>query len=120
MITFGLVSVLLLAAKLFIGKWGIDFNVLLAANCLFFFISLVVFNLQRRAIQNSNPHVFIRSVMAGMLIKMGVCVSAVIAYVLLSGLHFNKPSVFISMFVYLLYLAVEVAVVIKMNKQKDA
>ncbi len=119
-ITFGGASVIFIAAKLFVTRWVIDYNVLLAANCLFFFISLLVFNMQRRAMTNSNPNVFIRSVMAGMMIKMGVVAGAVVAYVLLSGSWFNKPAVFISMFLYLVYLAVEAAIMIKLNKRKNA
>ena len=70
--------------------------------------------------QHSNPNVFIRSVMAGMMIKMFIVIVAVIAYVLLSGKSFNKPAIFISLLLYLVYLAVEVAAVMKLNKRKNA
>jgi len=69
---------------------------------------------------NSNPQVFIRRVMLSIMLKMLVAVVAVIAYVLISGKSFNKPAVFISMLVYMLYLVVEVWLLMKQNKTKHA
>lgn len=102
-----------------LAKWGIDSNVLIIANILFFLISMLAFFIQKRALGNSNPNVFVRSVMAGMLIKMGVVVTAVIVYRLVAGNHVSKVSVFASMFLYLLYLGVEVAVITRLNNQKN-
>jgi len=110
----------LIATKSLLGKWGIDHNVLIIANVLFFLISLLAFFMQQKALNNSNPNVFIRSVMAGMLIKMFVCITAVIIYRLIAGNAVSKVSVFAAMFLYLLYLGVEVAVITKLNKQKHA
>ena len=110
----------LIATKSLLSKWGIDSNVLIIANVLFFLISLLAFFMQQKALNNSNPNVFVRSVMAGMLIKMFVCITAVIIYRLIAGNAVSKVSVFAAMFLYLLYLGVEVAVITKLNKQKHA
>ncbi len=96
----------------------IDSNVLLLSNAMFFIISIISFFIQRNGLQNKNPHVFVRSVMGGMMFKMVVCMIAVIAYVYFSGESFNKRAVFIALFLYLVYLAIEVYVVMKMNKNK--
>ena len=119
-LTFSLFTLILLIAKLFFDNNGIDFIVILIANALFFLMSILVFRMQRKAMQHSNPNVFIRSVMAGMMIKMFIVIVAVMAYVLLSGKNFNKPAIFISLLLYLVYLAVEVAAVMKLNKRKNA
>ncbi len=119
-LTFSLFTLILLIAKLFFDNNGIDFIVILIANALFFLMSILVFRMQRKAMQHSNPNVFIRSVMAGMMIKMFAVIVAVMAYVLLSGKNFNKPAIFISLLLYLVYLAVEVAAVMKLNKRKNA
>jgi len=110
----------LTASKTLLAKWGIDSNILIIANVLFFLISLLVFFMQKNAIANRNPNVFVRSVMGGMLLKMFVCISAVVVYKLVAGNQFSKVSVFAAMFLYLLYLGVEVAVITKLNKQKNA
>lgn len=108
------------ASKNLLTKWGIDPNVLLIANALFFLISLLVFFMQRKALSNSNPNVFVRSVMGGMLLKMSVCIICVIVYRLVAGNNVSKISVFAAMFLYLLYLVAEVAVITKLAKQKNA
>jgi hypothetical protein len=119
-ICFVILSALIFAASLIFPGTAIDYRVLMGGNCIFFFVSLVAFRIQRKALQNTNPNAFVRSVMAGVMIKMFVCIAAVMAYVLLSGKYFNKPAVFISMLLYLVYLGVEVAVLMKLNKQKNA
>ena len=118
-ILFVVLSGFLVTSNALLSRWGIDNSVLIIANILFFVVSLLVFFMQRKALYHSNPNVFVRSVMADMLIKMGVCVFAVILYRLLAGNGTSKISVFAAMFVYLLYLGVEVAVITKLNKQKN-
>ncbi|MEO5890218.1 MAG: hypothetical protein ABIQ31_08195 [Ferruginibacter sp.] len=108
------------ATKSLLIKWGIDPYVLLIANILFFVVSLLVFFMQKKAMANSNPNVFVRSVMAGILIKMAVCIAAVLVYRLIAGSNVNKLSVFAAMFLYLLYLGVEVSVITKLNKKRNA
>lgn len=108
------------ASKGLLAKWGIDSDVLIIANILFFLVSLATFFIQRRALANSNPNVFVRNVMGGMLIKMFVCIAAVLVYRLLAGNNISKVSVFAAMFLYLLYLGIEVAVLTNLNKQKNA
>ena len=101
-------------------RYHIDKNVLLFANGLFFIIGLISFFIQKRGLENKNPHVFIRSVTGGMMIKMLFCIIAVIGYVYYSGPAYNKRAVFISLFLYLVYLFTEVMVVMKMNKKQHA
>ena len=120
LIIFLIFSVSLPLVHPLLAKWGINSDVLIVANILFFAVSLIAFFMQQKALQNINPNVFVRSVMAGMLIKMFVCITAVIIYRLVAGNNVSKVSVFAAMFLYLLYLAVEVAVITKLNKQKNA
>jgi hypothetical protein len=119
LIVFTLTNLTLYAAREIVEKWGIDFNVLFFANDLFFLLSLVAFYMQRKALENSNPNVFFRSVMGGMLIKMFVTITAVIVYRLVSGDGVSKVSVFSAMFLYLLYLGVEVSIITKLNRKKN-
>ena len=115
---FSLITGLIFILFSTLQHYHIDGNVLLGSNALFFIISIVSFFIQRNGLQNKNPHVFVRSVMAGMMVKMVLCIIAVIGYVYFSGIGFNKRAVFIALFLYLIYLATEVFVVMKMNKNK--
>ena len=119
-ITFLVLTAIILAGYIFFTDKGIDYMVLMGGNCLFFLISLFVFRMQYRAMYNSNPNVFIRSVMVGMLIKVFGCVIAVVSYYFISKAAFNKPAVYASMVIYIVYLVVEVGTVMKLNKTKNA
>jgi hypothetical protein len=54
-----------------------------------------------------------------MMLKMAIVIITIFIYVSNSGDTFNKRSVFVSLFLYLAYLATEVYVVMKMNKRKN-
>ncbi len=109
----------LLASSL-LAKWHIDKDVLIIANSLFLILSLITIFIQKKALDNKNPNVFIRSVMAGMMIKMFVCMIGIFIYWLLMKDKFSKVTVVAGMFVYFIYLAVEVSLITKLNKQKNA
>ncbi len=119
-ITFLVLIILIFAANFFYADRGVDYTVVMAANCLFFLISLFVFRMQYKAMFNSNPNVFIRSVMMGMIIKVFACIIAVVVYYFLSRHLFNKPAVYISMIIYIVFLTVEVKTIMKLNKSKNA
>ena len=58
-------------------KLGLQYKFLIVANLIFFIISIIAFLMQKNALKNTNPNVFIRSVMGGMYLKT---ISAVILY----------------------------------------
>lgn len=118
LITFIITAILIFIFTPSLRKNSIDPNILSTGNLFFLLLSVVSFYIQRNGLENSNPHVFVRSVMAGMMLKMALTVVAVFIYIYLSGPAFNKRAIFVSLFFYLLYLAVEVKVVMKMNKNK--
>jgi len=119
-ITFFILTAIIFAGYLFYADKGIDYGVLMGGNCLFFLVSLFVFRMQYVAMYNSNPNVFIRSVMGGMIIKVFACVIAVVGYYFISKAAFNKPAVYISMVIYIVYLVIEVRTIMKLNKTKNA
>jgi hypothetical protein len=100
--------------------WGVNRDMLLGANLLFFAVSMIAFMLQRSALKNANPNVFIRSVMGSMFIKMMLVMVVFVVYIMIVRKGISKPAVFAAMFLYLAYLAAEVAGVMKLNKQKNA
>jgi hypothetical protein len=108
-----------LFSKGFLARWQLDNLVLIIANSLFFLINVLAYSMQKKALKNANPNVFIRSVMAGMMIKMAICVVAVMIYALAFKSSFSKYTVFASMFLYFIYLAVEVRAATKLNKQRN-
>jgi hypothetical protein len=120
LVIFVALTVFIVAANTFWAKYNVDKNVLLGANLLFVVISIFVFFIQKKALTNINPNVFIRSVIAGMMIKMFSTAIAVLVYVLVVGNTYNTSAVFISLIMYLIYLAAEVMAISKENKNKHA
>ena len=119
-ILYFLSLVLMITFNIKLTLEGFDVRILIGANTLFFVLSMVSFYIQRKGMMNRNPHVFVRSVSGAMMLKMFITVIAVFAYVYLTGSTYSKRTVFVSLFLYLVYLAVEVVIVMKMNKRKHA
>ncbi|MBC7933753.1 MAG: hypothetical protein H7Y86_00145 [Rhizobacter sp.] len=117
---FAILSGIIVVFSSSLEKKNVDTTVLLAANGIFFLLNLVVFFTQKKALGHSNANVFVRTVIAGMMIKMFVCAIAVIAYVTLTGPEYNKKAVFISLFIYLIYLAVEAGTIMRLNNRSNA
>jgi predicted neutral ceramidase superfamily lipid hydrolase len=113
------INVLFWGAGDLLAKHGADRNILLIANSIIFLMSFAAFLAQQKALNDKNPNVFIRSVMATMMVRMLVCVLAVLVYKFLSADAFSNNAVFISLFLYLVYLAIEVYAIMKLNKNKN-
>lgn len=99
---------------------GIDVAVVRLANTLLLLISLGSFFMQYRALKNPNPHAFVRGVMTSLLLKMLAVAGAVVIYHLVDKAHFNKKAVFVSLLLYLVYLAVEGNTLSRLNRKKNA
>lgn len=98
---------------------GISPNVVSTGNILLFALTMLTIVIQKKALSNTNPNVFLRSVLSGMLIKMVIAALIIISYSVLSGDKFSKAGVFTVMILYLIYLAVEVMIVMKLNRRKN-
>ena len=111
-------TVFIFAAGKLWEHYNIDRNVLLGANVLFMLLSMLTFLMQKKSLGNSNPNVFVRTVIAGMMIKMFSVVIAVLIYVL-SVNAYDKKAVFISLIMYLFYLGAEVMSISKEIRKKN-
>ena len=118
LILFVSINILCTLILLFYPIESINFNLVITSNCLLFCLSTLILRIQQKGLNNKNPNAFIQSIMLGMLLKMFVCVIAVLIYVLISKSGINKNGLLLSMFLYLIYLAVEVSAISKINKQR--
>ena len=119
LIVFFIFTVMILLFHRFLENKGIDVYLLHAANIFFLLISILVFLIQKKALQHTNPNVFIRSIMSGIIIKMLLCVIAVLVYALLINNNFSAASILIGLFIYMAYLTAEVFVTLKLNKKHN-
>jgi hypothetical protein len=94
--------------------------VLNVGNALLLLVTIGTIFFQHNALKHNNPNVFVRSVMTAMLLKMAIGIVAVIIYVKMNPDTYNRYGIFGTLLMYLIYLTVEVTVVSKLNKAKNA
>ena len=104
--------------KTFLHDHGFGIKFLLAANLLLFCLSMLAFVMQVKGLQSVNTNVFIRSVYASLLVKIFIVIIALAVYLFLTKGKINKPSVFTSMGLYILYTFIEVKQLMKISRRK--
>lgn len=119
-IVFVILGITIFAFSYWLTSKGVNTQVLLISNLILLLLHLGILVFQYKALHNTNPNVFVRSVISGMMIKMLVIALAVVGYNVLSRSTFNKEAVFISLLLYLVYLSAEVYSISRLNRQKNA
>lgn len=97
---------------------GFNLSFLLAANAIIFLLTFFGFALQAKGSRSANVNAFIRGIYASLLMKMFVIVAAILIYVLVIGAEINKPSLFTSLAIYLIYTCIEVIQLMKIARKK--
>lgn len=97
---------------------GFNVGFLLAANVILFILTCFGFFIQTKGVRSTNVHAFIRGVYSSLLLKMFVIVIAIVIYILVMGGQVNKPSLFTSMGIYLVYTSMEVIQLMKIARKK--
>ncbi|HEY9362061.1 MAG TPA: hypothetical protein VIQ00_02285 [Chitinophagaceae bacterium] len=118
-IIFIIVNSLLVAGRTSFESRGFDQGMLIYANLLLFAATFFSYLLSLRGLKSTNPHAFVRAIMGSMMLKMVLCLAAVLAYILMNRDNINKASLFGAMGLYLVYTFVEVSVLMKQAKQKE-
>jgi heme/copper-type cytochrome/quinol oxidase subunit 3 len=118
-IYFSVVLILFVAKKNLVAM-HIDVPVVQLANSFLLILSIISLLFQYKGMQDANPNVFIRRVMGSLLLKMAVCVGAILIYHFLSGGQMNNRAILVSLFLYLVYLVVEVWILMNLNRKKNA
>lgn len=112
-----LCSSLFLMGRSWLEANEFSFNVLMAGNLILFLVSSVSLYVHVKGFLNKNVNAFLRSIYSSLLVKMFVCVAAVIVYAVVSGEQLNKPALFLCMGLYFVYTFLEVRMVFRLLKQ---
>jgi hypothetical protein len=111
----------LVASKGLLTRFHADQTVLLIGNIILYAVTLISLLMHLRGTNAANPQAFVRSVYAGIMVKLFACMIAAAAYILASGAKVNKPALFGCMFLYVLYTFIEVRTLQKsIRQQKNA
>ena len=115
---FVVLNSIFIAGRSMLEDRGVDQEVLLLGNGLIFLITLVSYLIAQRGLHHPNPNVFMRMVMGSIMIKMFLLVIVAFIYIAMYKQDLNKPALFISMGLYLVYTFMEVSALMKRLKQK--
>jgi len=118
LIIFFIANVLFLTNRARLSQWQLDVDVLIIGNLILFGATAVSFYLFTRSLNSKNPQAVVRTVYSGVVSKMMICLVAVFIYISVAGKGVNKGGIFGCMFLYLLYTTLEVAILMKLSKQK--
>ena len=109
-----IIFAVLLIAKTF--PIDIDGGVVLVANLLL--TAILIWNVWRsyQATSDKNPHVMVRGVMSGVVVKLFVLGGAAFIYLYAAGAHRNTNALFVSMVLYIVYTWLEVRIITSQKK----
>ena len=117
-VLFILINALAFIFKTFLHNQGFGIKFLLTANLLLFCLSLLTFFIQMRGLKSTNINAFIRSVYASLLVKIFIVIIALAVYLFITKGKINRPSLFTSMALYILYTFIEVRQLMKISRRK--
>lgn len=115
---FVFINAMVFIFKPFLLSSGFEIRFLLIANAIIFLLSISGFFIQMKGLRSTNINAFVRSVYASLLFKMFIVIIVVFTYVFLTKGKINKPSLFTSMGVYVLYTCIEVIQLMKIARKK--
>jgi hypothetical protein len=117
LVFFLLVNSFCFLFKNWLDAKAIDHMVVIIANCILFILSISIFLIHKRSAQNTNPHAFVRSVMAGTFIKLIVIAGAVTAYLITAGENKSVYGIVAGIGLYFVYTFIEVKSTSRLNKE---
>ena len=118
LLIFIITNALFLTGRAWLSRWDVDVDVLIIGNLVLFAATAISFFLFTRSFNSKNPHAIVRTVYAGVLSKMVICLVTVFIYISIAGKGVDKAGIIGCMFLYLLYTTLEVAILMKLSKQK--
>lgn len=104
----------------YLRKIGFDFNFLIIGNCFLYFIFITSIFVHSANAYSSNANAFLRSVYLAMIIKMFGSAIAIIIFVVLNNGKINNPSLLTLMLFYIIYTSIEVTVLMKSIRKRNA
>jgi hypothetical protein len=97
---------------------GINGGVVLGADVIIYFATAFSFWFSVRALKSPNPNASVRSLYGSFMIKFFVIIMAAFIYIMVEKKNVNKPALYISMGLYIIYTFLEVSSLQKLLKQK--
>lgn len=97
---------------------GVDPYVLMAGNLIVVSLTIVSFYLLLTGMKSSSTSGFLSTVLSSFMLKLLVAVVIVTLYSKLTSTSMNMPAILISMFLYLVYMFIELKGLLSLTKKK--
>jgi len=117
LIIFFVVALLIVILKFSANNLGNLFNVLFVGNLVLFVATALSFRLYEKGINAKGTHGFIRMIYSAMMLKMAICIAAVLVYAF-AFKPVNKIAVAVFFVLYFIYTFAEIKIVTRLNKDK--
>ncbi|MCW3463570.1 hypothetical protein [Chitinophaga nivalis] len=115
---FGILNGLIIIFKPRLLDIGAHIYVLMIGNLALAIISLVSYLMSRRGLASSNHNAFIRAVYGSTLSKLMLCVAGIATYVLIYRPNVSKLTIFMLLFLYLVYTVFETLSLFRLTRLK--
>lgn len=116
---FLLLNGLFMLFQRMLNAYGFSVQVLLWGNVFLFGLSIISFLLQKKAAKSTSPQLVIRYFYISFLVKLILVAVMALIYAKTTA-KVNKMSVIACMVFYMLYTFIEISMLLKAGKQKDA
>jgi hypothetical protein len=117
-VIFLIIGVLILVLRNTLQAYGCDWQVLSAGNVFIYLVTVVSMHLLSKGLHAERTQVFLRNAYSGIMVKLFACAAAAFIYILVSGKNLNKPALFGSMGLYVIYTFVELSVITKQSNAR--
>ena len=105
---FLVLNLFFLVFRDWLRKKGIDTDVIVVANGLLVLLMLLSYWMTQKSLSSSNPNHFVRAVYGSFLLKFFVLALTAFIYIMVVRDQVNKPALYISLGMYVLYTILEV------------
>ncbi len=117
-IVFLITTALIFILRQYLESHGFDWQVLNGGNLFVFAVTAVSVYMLTKGLHAANTNAFLRNAYGGILVKLFACAGAAFMYILVAGKNLNKPALFASMFLYIVYTFAELSVIMKQSNAK--
>jgi hypothetical protein len=115
-IVFILLTVLSFLSLSVLQRWNTDVIVLASGNAILYAVTVISYWLHVKSLRSPNPHVFVRMVYSSLLVKMLVCLVAVLLYAKLTTVV-NRNAIIGCFILYIIYTFLEVRILTQLTKK---
>lgn len=99
--------------------WGISDMAGAVGNLVLAVVTGISYNIGYQATKSGDPHDFIRLIYLSIMVKLLVCMAGILVYAFIFREHMTISTIFLLMFLYIVYSILEVYSILKLSKTKS-